>query len=286
MKPLSIAEIKRIELAILKNVAKFCDMHQIRYYLGGGTLLGAVRHKGFIPWDDDIDISMPREDYLRFVHEYNGFHEHYEAKSIEIDKKYWRPYAKVFDKRTFLREAFLRIPTPGNAIFIDVFPIDGIPDNGLKQRFFFKEQELLKVLYAGSAYSFTKSQKYDDSADSLSVIKGNLRTIFKFAAICLFGLLPTYKLIRFINRNASKFPYEECKYIGAIVDCAHGAACEKMVKSEFEPRIQFDFEGEKFWGPKGYKEYLSSLYGNYNELPPVDKRVTHHDFEAFWKDDV
>ena len=284
MRPLSIEEIKQIEFNILKDVAKFCDKHQIRYYLSGGTLLGAVRHKGFIPWDDDIDISMPREDYLRFVLAFNGFHEHYEVKSIEIDKKYWRPFAKVFDKRTSLVESFIRIPTPGNAIFIDVFPIDGIPDNEIKQWLFFKEQELLKVLYAGSAYSLKKSHKFDDSVSKFSNIKGRLRTVFKYTAICLFGLLPTYKLISIINKNASKYPYEECKYIGAIVDCAHGASCEKMEKEKYEPRIQFEFEGYKFWGPRGFEEYLTRLYGNYRELPPEERRVTHHDFEAYWKD--
>ena len=286
MKPLTSEELKNLELAILKNVAQFCDQHKIRYYLGGGTLLGAVRHKGFIPWDDDIDISMPRGDYLRFVHEYNGYHDNYTVKSIETDPKYWRTFAKVFDNRTFLVEDNVYVETPGNAVFIDVFPIDGIPGDGWRQWFFFRQQELLRTVFAGSAWSFTRSHKYEDSSSRFSDIKGLIRTFLKFIAICLFRPLPTSTLIRLINKNAAKYNYESCKYIGAIVECTHGAACEKMVKSEFEPRIQFDFEGERFWGPKGYKEYLTSLYGDYNTLPPVEKRVTHHDFEAFWKDDV
>lgn len=286
MKPFTTEELKKLELAILKNVAEFCDKHQIRYYLGGGTLLGAVRHKGFIPWDDDIDISMPRKDYLRFVQEYNGYHGYYTVRSIETDPEYWRTFAKVFDTRTCLKEDVIRVPKKGNGVFIDVFPIDGIPDSLFLQFLLFKEQEFLNFLYHGSAWNYTKSFKYNDSKSSFARWKGIIRTALKFVAITVLYPLPTRRLVRLINSNASKYAYDDCKYIGAIVDCAHGAACEKMLKENFEPRIQFDFEGEKFWGPKGYKEYLESLYGDYNELPPVENRVTHHDFEAFWKEDV
>ena len=284
MRPLTVDEVKQIELNILKNVAEFCDRHKIRYYLSGGTLLGAVRHRGFIPWDDDIDISMPREDYFRFIHEYRDYNKNYEVKSIETNSDYWRTFAKVFDNRTCLKEDVIRIAKNGNAVFIDIFPIDGLPDSKLRQLVLFKEQEFLNFLYHGSAWNYTKSYRYRDSLSSFSELKGFLRTILKFVAITFLYPLPTKKLIQLINRNASKYAYKDCKYIGVIVDCAHGASCEKMVKERFEPRIQFEFEGEKFWGPKCYKEYLTRLYGNYNELPHVDKRVSHHDFEAYWKE--
>lgn len=283
MQALTIEELKRVELDILINVADFCDKRGIRYYLGGGTLLGAVRHKGFIPWDDDIDISMPREDYLRFVKEYNGYNKNYVVKSIETDPGYWRTFAKVFDTRTWLKEDTIRVPKEGNAVFIDVFPIDGIPDSLIRQYFLFKEQEFLNFLYHGSAWNYTKSFKYMDSKSRLAKIKGIARTVLKFIAITLLYPLPTCRLIELINKNASKYSYQDCKYIGAIVDCAHGAACEKMVKEKFEPQIPFEFEGKMFWGPEGYEEYLTSLYGNYRELPPEERRVTHHDFEAYWK---
>jgi lipopolysaccharide cholinephosphotransferase len=283
MQSLSVDEIKQIELNILKNVAEFCDNRNIRYYLGGGTLLGAVRHKGFIPWDDDIDISMPREDYLRFVHEYNGYNDNYMVKSIETDPDYWRTFAKVFDTRTWLKEDVIRVPKKDNAVFIDIFPIDGLPESVFRQFILFREQEFLNFLYHGSAWNYTKSFKYKDSKSRYAELKGVIRTVLKFIAVTVLYPLPTTRLVRLINRNASKYPYKDSKYVGAIVDCAHGAACEKMLREKFEPRIQFEFEGDKFWGPQGYEEYLTSLYGDYNELPPKDKRVTHHDFEAYWK---
>lgn len=283
MKKLTEKELKKIELEILINVAAFCDKHNIRYYLGGGTLLGAVRHKGFIPWDDDIDISMPRPDYIKFITSYNGTSPNYYVKSIEIDDTYWRTFAKVFDSRTFLFENTIRVKKEGNAVFIDVFPIDGLPKSWFKQQILFKQQEFLNFLYHGSAWNYTKSYKYNDSKSKFSSVKGWIRTIGKFIAITILYSLPTDKLIKLINRNASRWNFDDSEYVGAIVDCAHGAACEKILKKIFEPRILFEFEKNLFWGPKGYNEYLSNLYGNYMELPPIDKRVTHHDFEAYWK---
>lgn len=124
MKKIETEEMKKLELDMLIDVAKFCDENDIRYYLSGGTLLGAVRHKGFIPWDDDIDISMPRPDYLKFVSTYNGSSEFYQVQSIENNDKYWRTFAKVFDTRTYLKEDAIRMPKDGNGVFIDIFPID------------------------------------------------------------------------------------------------------------------------------------------------------------------
>ena len=110
MKAICTDEMKHIQLDILKNVAKFCDENRIRYYLGFGTMLGAVRHKGFIPWDDDIDILMPRPDYLRFVKVFNKSNDRYEVKSIEIDEAYWNTFAKVFDLQTYMEEPRIKVP--------------------------------------------------------------------------------------------------------------------------------------------------------------------------------
>lgn len=286
MRELTQEELKQVELEILKDVARFCDKNDIRYYLGGGTLLGAVRHQGFIPWDDDIDISMPRPDYLKFLALYNQSTDEYKVDAIEINPQYWRTFAKVFDQRTWLQEDNIRGKKKGNAVFIDVFPIDGIPDSKWKQFLLYKEQEFLNFLYHGSAWTFTKSHKYDDLAVRYSKLKTIIRTALKFIAVTLLRPLPTQKLIWLINLNAQRTSYEESKYIGAIVDCAHGAACERIEKKIFEPRMEFLFEGKYFWGPKGYDIYLKNLYGDYMVLPPMKNRVTHHDFKAFWKESI
>ena len=284
MRELTAEELKMVELDILKNVASFCDKNNIRYSLGGGTLLGAIRHKGFIPWDDDIDIMMPRPDYIKFLNTYNQSTEKYVVKAIENDAQYWRTFAKVFDNRTVLIEDTIRIPTPGNGVFVDVFPVDGLPCAKWKQQILFKVQEFLNFLYHGSAWNYTKSLKYADSKSSLASVKGNLRTILKFIAITLLYPLPTHKLIRLINWNASRTQYDYAKEVAAIVDCHYGGSREKMIKADFEIQIPVIFEGETFWAMGAYKEYLTNMYGDYMQPPPKEKQVTHHDFTAYWKD--
>lgn len=284
MRELSLSELKSAELAILRDVADFCDRNDIRYYLGGGTLLGAVRHKGFIPWDDDIDINMPRPDYQRFVQLYNGSNPHYFVKSVENDGSYIYTNARVYDNRTYLRNFLIRKPQPYEGVSIDIFPIDGLPDGEKNQRKVFREQEILIILANGSSMRYMFSHKYLDSADKGAKIKGIVRTLLKFGAISLFRFLPTEKLVRMINTNLERFPYETSEEIACLVACIHGADCERMKKSEYEPRRYFDFEGYKFQGPVGYDIYLKNLYGDYMNLPPESRRITHHDFSAYWKE--
>lgn len=284
MRKITIDEMKKLELTMLKDVAAFCDKNGIRYYLCGGTLLGAIRHKGFIPWDDDIDIMMPRPDYLKFVKLYNGANKNYIVKSIENDDQYWRTFAKVFDLRTFLKEDTIRLPKKDNGVFIDIFPVDGLPDSALRQKILFKEQEFLNFLYHGSAWNYTKSFKYADSKDKFANIKGKIRTLLKYIAITFLHPLPTIWLIKLINRNAMRFKYSEAQMVAAIVDCHYGGERERMPRKLFEDQQKVSFENIEFWCSRAWKIYLKNMYGNYMELPPVDRRVTHHDFEAYWKE--
>ena len=122
MKAICTDEMKHIQLDILKNVAKFCDENRIRYYLGFGTMLGAVRHKGFIPWDDDIDILMPRPDYLRFVKVFNKSNDRYEVKSIEIDEAYWNTFAKVLICRHIWKNHVSHFPKNIDVLILIFFP--------------------------------------------------------------------------------------------------------------------------------------------------------------------
>ena len=140
MREISSDEIKQIELDILKDVAKFCDAHGLRYFLSDGTLLGAVRHKGFIPWDDDIDIMMPYKDYQQFVKGY--FHEYYYVNSIEKDLSYPLLFAKVFDKRTCCN----MVGDDSPHVWIDIFPLMGLPANKLLKK------NIYKLFFMSSLY--------------------------------------------------------------------------------------------------------------------------------------
>lgn len=281
MRQITLNEIKQVELGILNAIADFCDNHNIRYYLAFGSLLGAVRHKGFIPWDDDIDIVMPRKDYTRFIKEFFTSENRYIVKSIETDPGYWNPFAKVMDTKTYLEDPQVDIPSKYNCINIDVFPMDGLPKSELRRKLHLKLQEFLITLYRGSAFKLKKTQKYADSKSKIAGLKGTLRNVFKFSAIIILHYLPTQRLIRLINKNASKYAFADSEYVDEAVN---SAIYRHIKRKDFEPRAQYAFEGRQFWGPKYYDKYLKIIYGDYMTPPPEDRRVSHHNLVAFWRD--
>ena len=137
MQEIDFADIKQLALNILKDVAEFCDHHDIKYALAYGTMLGAVRHEGFIPWDDDIDIMMPREDYNRFIQLYNDSNSRYKVFSIETDNTYTYTMAKVFDQDTLMIDNTLWRNFDKAGVFVDIFPVDGLPESKSEQQALF-----------------------------------------------------------------------------------------------------------------------------------------------------
>ena len=280
MKNLSINEIKEIEFGILSSIADFCAVHNIRYYLAFGSLLGAVRHKGFIPWDDDIDLVMPREDYIQFVELFPSSNNRYIVKSIENDPSYWNPFAKVMDTRTYMEDPQVDILNEYNCINIDVFPMDGLPDTEFKRKLHLKVQEFLITLYRGSAFKLKATQKYADSKSNVASLKSTIRNLCKFTAVTLLHFLPTQTLIKMINKNAAKYAFSTSEYIDEAVN---SAIYRHIKRKDFEPRSQYEFEGKMFWGPKYYDKYLRTIYGDYMTPPPKHRRVSHHNLIAYWR---
>ena len=148
---IGVQELKQLQIEILKAIHSFCEEYHIKYSLACGTMLGAVRHKGYIPWDDDIDIYLLRDDYNKLVKLFpNVYHEHYELISIERNKIWSRPYAKAFDNRTLLFENINDSSSIG--INIDIYPIDDVPDvksewsryNSIRR--FFQKHFLVKII--------------------------------------------------------------------------------------------------------------------------------------------
>ena len=127
MKSLTLKEIQKIEFEILKEFAQFCAKHNLKYYLAGGTLLGAIRHKGFIPWDDDIDVCMPRKDYMYFINNFDEWNRKLKVKcnyKSNIDA----PFAKIVNLDTIIYSKYANNNIDTN-ICIDIFPVDGLPEN-------------------------------------------------------------------------------------------------------------------------------------------------------------
>lgn len=270
--PMTLEELQQIEFEILKVFRDFCKEHHLRYYLGGGTLLGAIRHKGFIPWDDDIDVMMPRPDYMRFLKlNRDGCLDRYRRlDDIHLNRNALTAVLRIYDKRTELTFTNYRIEKKFGC-WIDIFPIDGLHDLAFARKIHFKEaRAMLDLILCND----TK-------------IGGKRRNKFlSYAQYCLLPVLPFVylagheRLIRRMDRIARRYPYGRAKYVGVL----EGRAEEKeaMLKKDMEPAITVEFWGEKFYAMANYDEYLTNLYGDYMQLPPVEERVSRHEIEFYW----
>ena len=283
MSELKLEEKKILSLRILKYIDKCCRDNELKYSLGYGSLLGAIRHKGFIPWDDDIDIMMPRDDYNKFLNEYNGYNDIYRVCSIEKDDSYPYTMAKVFDQRTKLRDFTLWKQYPYAGVFVDIFPIDGLPSKAEEQERLFNHQQFLNLLVHGSCMKYTFSHHYVDSKEPGAKIKALSRTILKFAAITLMHPLSTRKLVKKINQEACKYSFETSANVSVLIDCASGNKREVLPKEIFENPRLYQFEQYQFKGVDNYDFYLTHLFHDYMEMPPVNRRLPHHNFQVYWR---
>lgn len=261
MRKIDINELKRVEINILDYVADFCNKNGITYYLDGGTLLGAIRHKGFIPWDDDIDIAMPRKDYDRFVHMCLD-DSRYKILSYETDEKYIYSFAKVVDSYTKLKE-WGTAEYEQLGVYIDVFPIDALPDNGRKRRLLQKKVWHLRKM---QAYSIIKNRGYE---------KLYFKLIKKIAKI-----VGSRRWLYLINNNLHKYDMDKESYCADIASALKRNIC--CNKNVFDTGRCTEFEGKMYNIPNNAEEYLSELYGDYMTLPPENERVSHHKFEAYY----
>lgn len=263
MKKLELSEIKQIELNILLCFRQFCEENHLRFSLAGGTLLGAIRHHGFIPWDDDIDVCMPRPDYEKLLKLFKG-NERYKLVSNELGNCSI-PFAKMLDMNTQIDSKYA--DQEGiNHLWIDIFPVDGLPENMVEVEQVYKNCNFYRTIFmlndAKLGEGTTTARKYAKYIlKPLAVIYGKGRSIHKIESI------------------AERCPYETSNYVGIITWGLYGAG-ERMPKNEFEKFVEVEFEGEKFPAFSCWDSYLHGLYHDYMKLPPIEKRKTH-DMEAY-----
>lgn len=257
-------ELKRISLDILLDVKDYCERHCLQYYLVCGTALGAIRHNGFIPWDDDIDIGMPRPDYEKFLAGYRS--ETCYLLDPRSGRNYPYAFAKVCDKRTVLVEK-IENPFP-MGVYIDVFPIDGIPSDPKKQK-----QHLTKIDWDLRFISWKRISR----EKKLDRVHKLIQTVAK----TVLAPVPFSVLIDRLDRDLKSVPYETSEFVGHLATKAYwGSDCKP--KAIFEPPVKHAFEDREFCVPGDYDGYLTLEYGDYRKLPPVEKQVSHHDFVAYW----
>jgi lipopolysaccharide cholinephosphotransferase len=264
-------ELQSIVLGLLDKIDVFCSSHGIRYSLAGGTLIGAVRHRGFIPWDDDADVMMPRPDYERFCREFSAPES--SVHTFGNDPDYFYPYAKVFDDRTILVED--RDPKGRSAVSVDVFPIDGFQDGIRDPKRKLRRQHLCYAVLswrrAPPLFRRRSFAKQVAAWASLPVRLVPLRCRKRLAKAAL----------RNLTSFASEQPFEASPFVG---DCVWGYGLKEVFsRSVFSDWTTLEFEGRNFRAIGGWRDFVSAIYGDISELPPPKQQITHHSFRAWWK---
>jgi lipopolysaccharide cholinephosphotransferase len=268
-KEIDIAQLKELQLQVMDAIDKYCRQNGVHYYITAGTLIGALRHKGYIPWDDDIDIVMLRDDYEEFISLFNNSSERYKVYSIETDPDCHYAYAKVYDDNTVFIEGHERVGGKIIGVNVDVFPLDYVTDD-----------------YNDAVRLKKRIKPYDNIVTVKHIAKkdrGFLKnfSLFLLKAIC--SLVPYSWCIKRIDRIARKYEKNtESRYVVNAVIYAKGER-EILEREWFSDSVELPFEGRKYLAPIGADKYMRRLFGDYMRLPPEDKRISHHSFKAYYK---
>lgn len=255
--------LKEIELDMMKLIHQFCEEKGIRYYIAYGTLLGTIRHNGFIPWDDDIDVHVPRLDYIRFEKEFPEWgnkHGLYLASPHSEEYFLPRDMMKVCDSRTELIETSYK-RTNRIGVFVDIWPLDNVPDSDF-------------IAKTWIANTWIKRQMVLASDVVPSTQKG-----IKALAAQIIGKFDTKKLMASYEKSSSRYKNKSTqRYI------TFQATKMLFEQKWFEKRDLHIFEDSAFYIPHNYHEILTVRYGDYMKLPPEEQRTPHHVQNVWWKE--
>jgi lipopolysaccharide cholinephosphotransferase len=260
MREVTPDECKQLQLNILINVAKFCEEHDIKYSLAYGTLIGAIRHKGFIPWDDDIDIIMMRNEYERFVATYNDNY----YKLIPVKEIANHLHVVVSDMSTQLE--FHKCKTDSyfykGGVWVDIFPIDNVPNSNIGYKIQRKVLYVLKQIHQLSQFPWSTSFKG----------KALHRLLKPYSNLLDKPIQPVMQFYNSRNKNM----------VGDLALCYLNYP--SFPKSYMDTFVGVEFEGHIFKAIKDYDAFLRGIYGNYMNLPPVNERTPRHPYTAYWRE--
>jgi lipopolysaccharide cholinephosphotransferase len=269
---LNLDDLKAHELGILEAFDEYCDKHSLTYWIAYGTLLGAVRHKGFIPWDDDIDIIMPVADYRRLIAltnegEHVGAQYRFAAHSVKESRPYHATFGKIYDRSSQLTEFQLREKLGfREGVYIDVFPLVGIPEDPRERKQLLQRIKHLDSLVNLCTFKFCLSSTL-------------LSNVLRFASIIPARVAGYRYWLDCFDRIVDALPSHEAT--------THGI-CPPYTKviypsKAFQSSIRLEFSGKQFPAPGGWETLLRLEYGDYLQLPAPELRVSVHQFEAFKK---
>jgi len=264
------SELRKIQMDILSYVDNICRNHGIHYSLSGGSLIGAVRHKGYIPWDDDIDIMLTRKEYDRLVaiidRDSHIAKTPYKVLTHDIISDFKYPYAKVVDNRTIMHEHIKGCKDFG--IGIDVFPCDPVPDEDVILTRLLKRMRLLYNILMIKRLKWSKQRSFS-------------KNLIAFFSQIAMAPLSTNRLLVTMDHTARKAADDNSSRKGCLV-WGYGRK-EIMPSSLYNNFIDMPFEDRTYMAVADYDTYLSNLFGDYMKLPPIEKRATHHAYEAYMK---
>lgn len=277
MKKINLEELKEIEFNILCIFDVICKKYQLRYSLDFGTLLGAVRHQGFIPWDDDIDVMMPKEDYEKLITIADEAFADTTCRffSYGRTKNYVHTIAKLIDVRTQLVENKVLDKYNTLGVCIDIFPMDLLPeDTNIRDKLISKS----KHLYVCSEYARMKSTKSNNF----------FKNSFKQIGLSYYHIIGPERYLTKLNKmlENSYNKNENTVYRNLVMPdraCFNNYNIGYLNVEEFNSPTYLKFENQSFPCIKSYKKYLNEIYGNYMELPPLEDRIPH-DTLVYWKD--
>ena len=272
---LSTKDMQGISLEVLKIISDICEQNGFRYFLIYGTLIGAIRHQGFIPWDDDIDIMMPRPDYDGFLAYFESHKDDYPDLKL-FNPKTCKDYPYMISRVSNQKYEIIMDNEKkyGMGVFVDIYPFDGAGNTF---------PEAIKFANRGDRLSSLCFQSTREHFTTLGTTSG-LKKIIKLPAFVLAKVIGKEYFQTKLAKLANVKEYDRSEYVCCVVWMSNGA--RELFKRELFDDFEYKkFDKYKFRVPKRFDEILKQNYGNYMELPPEKDRVGHHFYKAYFKND-